>query len=86
VLNPEGSANPYAPKFNPEDLTGKTLILSVSFLYPEHATSGVVPEFVEDTTFGAHLAVMFPRDGPELSRQRTQKGNTWTTDPSSCMQ
>jgi len=69
VPNPEGSANPYAPKFDPEDTTGKTLILPVFFLYPEHATSDAVPEFVEDTTFGAHLAVMFPRDGPESSRQ-----------------
>lgn len=84
--NPEGSANPYAPKFDPEDPTGKTLILPMFFLYPEHATSDVVPEFVEDTTFGAHLAVLFSRDGPELSRQRWDtEGNTWTTDCSSCM-
>ena len=67
--NPEGSANPYAPKFDSEDPTGKTLIIPVFFLYPEHATSDAVPEFVEDTTFGAHLAVMFPRDAPASSRQ-----------------
>jgi hypothetical protein len=60
VPNPEGSTNPYRPKFDPEDATGRTLILPVFFLYPEHATSDVIPEFVEDTTFGAHLALMFP--------------------------
>jgi small subunit ribosomal protein S7e len=62
--NPEGSTNPYRPKFDPEDATGKTLIFPVFFLYPEHATSDAVPEFVEDATFGAHLAVMFPHDAP----------------------
>lgn len=62
--NPEGSTNPYAPKFDPEDATGETLILPVFFLYPEHATSDVIPEFVEDTTFGAHLTVMFPPGAP----------------------
>jgi len=67
VPNPEGSTNPYAPKFDPEDPTGGTLILPVFFLYPEHATSDVIPEFAEDTTFGAHLAVMFPPDAPTSS-------------------
>jgi len=28
-----------------------------------------VPEFVEDTSFGAHLVVIFPRDGPASSLQ-----------------
>lgn len=60
VPNPEGKQNPYAPKFDPEDATGKTLIMPVFFLYPEHGTSDAVPEFVEDSTIGAHLAVMFP--------------------------
>ena len=60
VPNPEGSTNPYTPKFDPEDATGRTLIFPVFFLYPEHAMSDVTPEFVEDTTFGAHLALMFP--------------------------
>ncbi len=72
--NPEGSTNPYAPKFDPEDPTGRTLILPVFFLYPEHATSDAVPEFVEDTTFGAHLAVMFPGDAPASERQ------SWDTE------
>ena len=39
------------------------------FLYPEHATSDAVPEFVEDTTFGAHPAAMFLRDASASSRQ-----------------
>jgi hypothetical protein len=43
------------------------LIVPVFFLYPEHATSDA--EFVEDTSFGAHLAVMFPRDAPASERQ-----------------
>jgi small subunit ribosomal protein S7e len=67
--NPEGSTNPYRPKFDPEDPTGKMLIMPVFFLYPEHATSDAVPEFVEDTSFGAHLAIMFPRDAPASERQ-----------------
>ena len=69
VPSPEGSANPYAPKFDPEDPTGKALIIPAFFLYPEHATSDAVPEFVEDTTFGAHLAVMSPRDAAASSQQ-----------------
>ena len=69
VPNPDGSANPFAPKFDLEDRTGRTLILPVVFLYPEHATSDVIPEFVEDTTFEAHLAVMFPPDAPTSSLQ-----------------
>ena len=69
VPNLDGSTNPYAPKFDPKDPTGGTLILPVFFLYPEHATSDVIPEFVEDTTFGAHLAVMFPPDSPTSSLQ-----------------
>ena len=67
--NPDGGTNPYAPKFDPEDPTGGTLIMPVFFLYPEHATSDVIPEFVEDTTFGAHLAVMFPPGAPTSSLQ-----------------
>jgi hypothetical protein len=69
VPNPDGNTSQYAPKFDPEDPTGGTLILPVLFLYPEHATSDVIPEFVEDTTFGAHLAVMFPPDSPISSLQ-----------------
>lgn len=65
--NPAGTANPYAPRFDPEDATGGTLILPVFFLYPEHATSDVVPDFVEDTEFGAVLATMFPPRAPAPS-------------------
>ncbi|KAH8986297.1 hypothetical protein EDB92DRAFT_1949214 [Lactarius akahatsu] len=64
VPNPDGSANPYAPRFDPEDATGGTLILPVFFLYPEHATSDVVPDFIEDAEFGAVLATMFPPGAP----------------------
>ena len=67
VPNPDGSANPYAPRFDPEDATGGTLILPVFFLYPEHAMSDVVPDFVEDTEFGAVLATMFPPGAPAPS-------------------
>jgi hypothetical protein len=56
----EDRVNPYAPKFDPEDPKGETLIVPVFFLCPEHATSDLVPEFFEDTTFGAHLAPMSP--------------------------
>ncbi|KAH9175149.1 hypothetical protein EDB89DRAFT_1848006 [Lactarius sanguifluus] len=64
VPNPDGSANPYAPRFDPEDATGGTLILPVFFLYPEHATSDVVPDFVEDAEIGVVLATMFPPGAP----------------------
>jgi hypothetical protein len=60
VPNPEDSVNHYAPKFDPEDPKGETLIVPVFFLYPEHTTSDVVSEFVEDTTFRAHHAPMSP--------------------------
>jgi len=64
VPNPDGSINPYAPRFDPEDATGGTLIMPIFFLYPEYATSDVVPDFVEDTEFGAVLATMFPPGAP----------------------
>ncbi|OCH87902.1 40S ribosomal protein S7 [Obba rivulosa] len=56
----ESSEQPYEPYFDPEDPTGKTLIMPVLFLYPQYATSDVIPNFVEDTPFLAHLANMFP--------------------------
>ncbi|KAJ7759008.1 hypothetical protein DFH07DRAFT_772340 [Mycena maculata] len=56
----DGSQNPFAPHFDPEDPTDSTLIIPVFFLYPQYATSDVIPEFVEDTPFAAHLAAMFP--------------------------
>ncbi|KAG5645754.1 hypothetical protein DXG03_005291 [Asterophora parasitica] len=60
----DGSSNPYAPHFDPEDPTGSTLIIPVFFLYPQHATSDVIPEFVEDTPFALHLQAMFPPQAP----------------------
>jgi hypothetical protein len=65
--NPDGSANPYAPRFDLEDANGTTLIIPVFFLYPEYATSDVVPDFVEDAEFGAVLATMFPPGAPAPS-------------------
>ncbi|KAJ6627495.1 hypothetical protein B0H10DRAFT_1779632 [Mycena sp. CBHHK59/15] len=56
----DGSANPFAPHFDPEDPTDSTLIIPVFFLYPQYATSDVIPEFVEATPFAAHIATIFP--------------------------
>jgi Cns1/TTC4 Wheel domain len=61
---PGGSVSPVAPHFDPEDPTGSTLILPVFFLYPQYATSDIISEFVEDTTFRAHLETMFPPNAP----------------------
>ncbi|KAK0467998.1 40S ribosomal protein S7 [Desarmillaria tabescens] len=60
VPKPDSSQNPYAPHFDPEDPTGRALIIPVFFLYPQYATSDVIPEFVEDTPFAEHLKAMFP--------------------------
>jgi hypothetical protein len=60
----DGSSNPYSPRFDPEDPRQNTLIIPVFFLYPQHATSDVIPEFVEDTPFSAHIAAMFPPQAP----------------------
>ncbi|KAH8106145.1 ribosomal protein S7e-domain-containing protein [Cristinia sonorae] len=65
VKNPVGSAdNPYRPHFDPEDPTGQTLIMPTFFLYPQYATSDVIPHFVEDTPFAAHITAMFPPSAP----------------------
>ena len=65
ITNPQGpSDNPSAPHFDPEDPTGKTLIMPVFFLYPQHAISDIISHFVEDTPFSAHLATMFPPEAP----------------------
>ncbi|THH18023.1 hypothetical protein EW146_g2901 [Bondarzewia mesenterica] len=72
IPNPDGSANPYTPHFDPEDPTKSSIIVPVFFLYPQYATSDVIPEFVEDTPFTAHLAVMFPPQAPTL--EWDQKG------------
>ncbi|KAJ8086198.1 HSP70/90 co-chaperone [Marasmius tenuissimus] len=51
------------PHFDPEDPTYQSLIIPVYLEYPEHGTYDVIPEFVEDTPFSAHLDVMFPPQG-----------------------
>lgn len=56
--------NPVAPHFDPEDPNKATLIFPVCFLYPEYATSDIISEFHEDTTFGAHIESMFPPQAP----------------------
>lgn len=66
--SPQGtSENPYSPHFDPEDARKSTLIFPVFFLYPQHATSDVISDFVEDTTFSAHLSQMFPPEAPPPS-------------------
>lgn len=64
VPKPDGSANPYTPHFDLDDPTQTTLIIPTFFLYPQYATSDVIPEFVEDTNFGAHIERMFPPQAP----------------------
>ncbi|KAF8803757.1 40S ribosomal protein S7 [Phlegmacium glaucopus] len=61
---PGSSISPVVPHFDPNDPTGSTLILPVFFLYPQYATSDVISEFVEDTTFRAHIEAMFPPNAP----------------------
>ncbi|KDR83479.1 hypothetical protein GALMADRAFT_56660 [Galerina marginata CBS 339.88] len=61
---PGGSVSPVAPHFDSEDPTGSTLILPVFFLYPQHATSDIISDFIEDTTFAAHIEAMFPPQVP----------------------
>jgi small subunit ribosomal protein S7e len=64
----------YAPQFDPEDPSGKTLIIPVFLLYPQHATSDIIPQFVEDTPFSEHLARMFP---PEANRPEWDKNGEY---------
>jgi small subunit ribosomal protein S7e len=40
------------------------MIFPVFFLYPQHAISDVIAEFVEDTPFSEHIKVMFPPQAP----------------------
>lgn len=61
---PGGSVSPVAPHFDVEDPTGSTLVLPVFFLYPQYATSDIISDFIEDTTFAAHVEVMFPPKTP----------------------
>ncbi|EPQ59635.1 TPR-like protein [Gloeophyllum trabeum ATCC 11539] len=64
VHDPDAPPNPYEPHFDPEDPSGKTLIFPVFFLYPQYATSDIVPTFVEDTPFSLHISTMFPPNAP----------------------
>ncbi|TFK56162.1 TPR-like protein [Heliocybe sulcata] len=64
VHDPDAPANPYEPHFDPEDPSGQTLIFPVFFLYPQYATSDVIPTFVEDTPFALHISSMFPPTAP----------------------
>ncbi|KAL0580918.1 HSP70/90 co-chaperone [Marasmius crinis-equi] len=61
--NPNAQHPDQYPHFDPEDPTYQSLIFPVYLEYPEHGTYDVVPEFVEDTPFSAHLDVMFPPKG-----------------------
>ena len=59
--NPKGALEvDHNPRFDEEDSNQGTLIFPVHFLYPQHATSDLVPDFHEDTPFGEHLSAMFP--------------------------
>lgn len=66
MASPRGTqANPFSPHFDTEDATKSTLVFPVFFLYPQHATSDTISDFVEDTTFSAHLSQMFPPGAPK---------------------
>ncbi|KAG6833609.1 hypothetical protein H0H87_004236 [Tephrocybe sp. NHM501043] len=60
----DGSSNPYEPHCDPDDPTQSTLVFPVFFLYPQHATSDVISEFVEEVAFAAHLEAIFPPQAP----------------------
>jgi hypothetical protein len=60
VSSPDGATHSYKPHFDPDDPSGETLIFPALFLYPQHAVTDVVSNFVESTPFSAHLAAMFP--------------------------
>ncbi|KAJ4472153.1 40S ribosomal protein S7 [Lentinula aciculospora] len=64
IHKPDGSQNPYVPHFDPEDSSGNSLIFPVFFLYPQYATSDVIPEYVEDTPFSSHLEIIFGPTAP----------------------
>jgi len=64
VPNPKGTPGvDHKPQFDEEDPKQSTLIFPVHFLYPQHATSDIIPDFHEDTSFGEHLSAMFPPNG-----------------------
>jgi len=61
----DSSGTPAAPHFDSEDPNG--MVFPVFFLYPQHATSDVISDFVEDTPFAAHIEAMFPPQGQRPS-------------------
>ncbi|KAI6105448.1 hypothetical protein F5141DRAFT_1123779 [Pisolithus sp. B1] len=63
----ERRRTPTRQHFDPEDASKSTLIFPVFFLYPQHATSDVISDFVENTTFSAHLSQVFPPEAPPPS-------------------
>ena len=76
VNKPDGSSNPLVPHFDKEDLADSTLVFPVFFLYPQHATSDIISEFNEDTTFVAHLETMFPPQVPPPVWDKKQEYHT----------
>jgi len=54
--------NPYSPSL---DASGPTLIMAfpVFMLYPQYATSDLISEFSENSTFSSHISVIFPPNG-----------------------
>jgi len=77
VPKPDGTSNPYEPRWDPESPSLSTLIIPVFFLYPQHATSDVISHFVESTTFSAHISTMFP---PNSSSPDWDQGGEYTED------
>jgi len=60
IVNTDVSSSPVVPHFDKKDPAKSTLVFPVFFLYPQHATSDIISEFNELTTFAAHLETMFP--------------------------
>lgn len=57
-------ALPYPPpSFDPED--PGAMIFPVMFLYPQYATSDLIPTYHELTPFATHLSLMFPPQSPK---------------------
>jgi hypothetical protein len=59
----ESAAPPEAPE----------LLFPVFFLYPQYATSDLIESFHESSTFGEHLATMFPPVTPPLEWDRKRE-------------
>lgn len=71
---------PGSPRFDPDEpkpySPTSQIIFPVFFLYPQHNTSDFISNFVEHSTFGDHLAVIFPADGqpPNWDAQKREYG------------